>query len=97
MLRQEGAQSTRFNDVGLLTMRRYYFNVRDDEKLTPDDEGLQFGDVAAAREETARAIAEMLKDVMPDGAERVITIEVRDEDNRPLFRTTVRYQVEQLS
>ena len=78
-------------------MRRYYFHVRDDEKLTPDHEGLEFADIAGAHHEAARAVSEILKDAMPDGAERVITIEVRDQDQRPLFRTTVRYQVELLA
>lgn len=46
-------------------MRRYYFDLRDDNGLFVDDEGLECRDVSAVQAEAARALADMARDVEP--------------------------------
>ena len=64
-------------------MKRYYFDMRDGENVTRDDEGLEFPDLAAAQEEAAKALADIARDVVrksvraPSGQRMVV--EVRDD------------------
>ena len=76
-------------------MPRYYFDVRDGH-LTEDDIGLEFDGIEAARDEAARALGEMARDVFPGSVARELAIEVRDENKEPLLRTTLRFEVQRL-
>ena len=49
-------------------MKRYYFDMRDGENVTRDDEGLEFPDLAAAQEEAAKALADIARDVVRKSA-----------------------------
>jgi hypothetical protein len=63
--------------------KRYYFDVREGEDISPDDEGMELASLAAAQAEAARALAEMARDKVrnrPDGAGHQMTIDVRDDD-----------------
>ena len=46
-------------------MPRFYFDVRDGLRFTPDNVGLMFSDIEAAKVEATRALAEIAKDVLP--------------------------------
>jgi hypothetical protein len=59
-------------------MPRYYFDTHDDGELTPDEDGLEFDDLEAVKLETARALTEIAKDVVPGSTRRVLAITVRD-------------------
>lgn len=76
-------------------MPRYYFDVRDGH-LTEDDVGIEFDGIEAARDEAARALGEMARDVLPGSAVREIAIQVRDGTREPLLRTVLRFEVERL-
>jgi hypothetical protein len=39
--------------------KRYYFDVREDEDITPDDEGMELPTLEAVQAEAAIALAEM--------------------------------------
>ena len=77
-------------------MPRYYFDIRDGEQFIEDDVGLQFPNIARARDEAARTLAEMAKDALPGASAREIAIEVRDEAKEPLLRTLLRFEVQRL-
>jgi len=77
-------------------MPHYYFDVRDGEKFTSDDTGLDFPDIAKARDEAARVLTEIAKFVLPGAAVRELAIEVRDAAKQPLLRATLRYEAQPL-
>ena len=59
-------------------MPLFFFDVRDNAHFTRDDEGLEFPTIEKARDEAARALAEMAKFVLPGAEVRELAIEVRD-------------------
>ncbi|WP_223967764.1 hypothetical protein [Bradyrhizobium sp. RD5-C2] len=65
-------------------MRRYFFDLRDEQGVVSDDEGMLFSTLEAVQDEAARALGDFARDevrrVSPDGGSaRQLTIEVRDE------------------
>jgi hypothetical protein len=78
-------------------MPRFYFDVRDGNDLRPDDDGLEFPTVHAARVEASRALAEMIKEEMPNGSRKRMAIEVRSEDRQPLLKVQMTFEVEPLA
>jgi len=75
-------------------MPRFDFNVRDGERHSRDDEGLDLTTIEDAREEASRAIAAMIRDAMPDGGHRDMATEVLGEDKHPILTVQVTFQVE---
>jgi uncharacterized protein DUF6894 len=78
-------------------MPHYYFDTRDNESLIADEVGLDLQDVKAARDEAVRGLADLAKDVLPEGTQRTLAIEVKDEFKRPLLRTALAFEVRYLS
>ncbi len=74
-------------------MARYYFDVRDGEVLTRDDEGLEFRGIDAASDEAARTLAEIACDVLPGAAHRVLAIEVRDETRELVLKAQLTFEI----
>ena len=67
-------------------MRRYYFEVRDDDNLQTDDEGRDFSSVEAVQDEATVSLAELALDAMAKrGADHRMSIEVRD-DRGPVLK-----------
>ena len=48
-------------------MPRFYFDVREGTSFTPDEEGLEFGNLDAAEREAATTAAEIRRDSLPKG------------------------------
>ena len=71
--------------------RRYYFDIRHDDHFVQDDVGSKLRSFQAAKEQAARALAEIARDALP-GA-RTLSIEVRDEMGLVL-RASLRVEVE---
>jgi hypothetical protein len=70
-----------------MAMPRFYFDIRDNEALAPDEEGLELPDMRAAEVEAAHSLAHMAKD-MPSGTEHHhMAVEVRTDDG-PIFKAT---------
>ena len=65
-------------------MPRFYFDVRDGDKLDLDDEGLEFASTHEARVEASRALAEMIKDAMPNGWHKAMALRSSGR-GQPLF------------
>jgi hypothetical protein len=78
-------------------MPRFYFDVRDGENFTRDNEGLDFDGIRQAQTEAARMLAEMMKEAMPDGSRCDMGVEVRDEAKRPLLKVQLTFAVEPLA
>lgn len=68
-------------------MARYYFNVREGDHLSLDEEGFECGSPESARAEAVRSLAEMARDIIKkyDGASHSLSVEVQDDDG-PLLK-----------
>jgi len=79
-------------------MTRYYFDMRDDDGVTIDDEGMELSSLQQVQEEAARSLAGMARDavVRLNGSEgHRLAIEVRD-DSGPLMRVRFSFEVDRL-
>jgi hypothetical protein len=71
---------------------RYYFDIRENNTVAVDEEGLELPDLKAAEIEAARSLADMTKS-LPGGAEHHhLAIEVRTEKGRA-FDATFIFQI----
>jgi hypothetical protein len=69
-----------------------FFDIDDDGDLRRDDEGMDFADIPAAREEAIQTLVGLARDILPtDGQHRTLAIVVRGADDRQLFRATLSY------
>jgi hypothetical protein len=75
-------------------MPRYYFDVRDGDHFAIDPDGLDLPGIKEARTDASMALAEMVRDAMPDGPCRAMAIEVRGEDKEPLVKVQILFEVE---
>ncbi|MCP3385572.1 hypothetical protein NLM31_34840 [Bradyrhizobium sp. CCGUVB4N] len=58
-------------------MTRYYFDIRDDTGLYPDEEGLECETQREAEVEAARTLADLARDLAPMDERRDVAVEVR--------------------
>jgi hypothetical protein len=68
-------------------MPRYYFDLRDDDGLSVDYEGMELPSIEAVQEEAARSLADMARDTVRKPSLSLsrnhrLAIEVRDEDGQ---------------
>ena len=63
-------------------MTRYYFDIRDDTGLYPDEEGLEFGTQREAEMEAAHALADLARDLAVADERRDVSVEVRTDAKR---------------
>jgi hypothetical protein len=70
-------------------MPRFYFDVRDGAKFTPDEDGLEFESLDKAEHEAACTAAEIGRDALPKGDVREIIVEVRNEHHQRVITVTV--------
>jgi hypothetical protein len=62
-------------------MARYFFDLRDNDRLLPDTEGTALDSLDAARRWAVSALSEYIKDIVPNESHRSIAVEVRDKDS----------------
>ena len=63
-------------------MPRYYFDVRDGESVSTDDEGIDLRTLESAWLEAALSAAELAKDTLPERlfhGDQQMTVDIRDE------------------
>jgi hypothetical protein len=60
-------------------MPRYFFDIHDSVRSTTDDVGVELDELEAARQEAARTLGEIARDILPDGDRQEVVIEVKDE------------------
>ena len=68
-------------------MKRYYFDIRDGDGFSPDEEGLELPDIEAAQQEAALCLAHLARDAVRISRRNahLMQIEVRDH-NGPLLQ-----------
>lgn len=69
-------------------MTRYYFDIRDDTGLYPDEEGMEFGTQREAEVEATESLAGLARDIATMDERRDVAIEVRT-DSRPVFQAAL--------
>jgi hypothetical protein len=78
-------------------MPLYYFDLRDDDKLVPDDEGTEVSSIDEVQNEAAYALADMLRDQLPvgngNGHARDLVVEVRDSGG-PVMHTRFSFEMQ---
>jgi hypothetical protein len=77
-------------------MPRYYFDVCDGTRFSPDDEGLEFDSLDAAEYEAACMAAEIGRDRLPQGDRREVTVEVNNEHRQRVLTIKVLMEVERV-
>jgi len=80
-------------------MPRFYFDLRDEEELAFDEEGLELSGVRAAQAEAARSLADMARDAACSSeainGRRHMAIEVRDASG-PVMQVKFTFEIETL-
>ena len=74
-------------------MPRFYFDVRQDGRLTADTEGEELADNAAAEREATLVASHLTKELLSCGRGN-LAVEVRDKIGKPVVRATVSLDVE---
>ena len=75
---------------------RFYFDVRDGAKFTPDDEGLECASLDTAERMAAETAAEIGRELLPKGDAREITVEVRNEHRQRVLTATASLEIHQV-
>jgi hypothetical protein len=66
-------------------MALYFFDTRDDDKLIPDDVGLECLNLEEVKAQAAISLAELARDVLPASLRRRLRVDVRDQDHRSVM------------
>ena len=75
-------------------MSRYYFDMRHEDEIATDEEGIELATIESVQEEAARSLEDMARDaVHRDGKRRPMAIEVRD-DNGPVLQARFTFEIE---
>jgi len=74
-------------------MPQYFFDTRDGPELLRDEEGLELDGIQQARDEAARGLLDLARDLITGSESRELAIEVRDRRNMPLLRVTLSFEV----
>jgi uncharacterized protein DUF6894 len=80
-------------------MPRYYFDFMDESGLLTDDEGVELANSAAAQEEAARSLGDMLRDVarrFKGRAPQGMAITVRD-DTGPVMQVRFSFEMTRMN
>jgi hypothetical protein len=75
-------------------MPRFFFDIHDGEKFTPDRQGLDLDDLEAAKAEAKKTLPEIVKDELRDGDRRDFTVDVKDVAGQIVWRVTLSLVVE---
>ena len=76
-------------------MPRFYFDTYDGDRFLPDETGIEFKDIKAAKDEAQKALPDMAKDALPDGNHRTFVVSVRDEAGQVVLRVALSLVVEE--
>jgi Domain of unknown function (DUF6894) len=75
-------------------MPLFYFDVRDGEKFTVDEQGQNFNGIEDARDTATLGLAKMAREVLPGPVRRRLAVEVRDDKAKePLLVVALMFEV----
>lgn len=73
-------------------MKRYFFDIRDGDELSPDELGVELPDIKAVKTEAARSLADISRTDSYGHPFRHMAIEVRDDDG-PVLEATFNWKL----
>ena len=77
-------------------MPRFYFDVREGAKFSPDHEGLEFDSLDGAERAAAELAAEIGRDRLPKGEARAITVELSNEHRQRVLTVRVLMEIDRV-
>ncbi|MTH62442.1 DUF6894 family protein [Paracoccus litorisediminis] len=77
-------------------MPRYFFDIDDGLRFTSDELGQALPDRAAARHLAIAVLPPLARDVLPDGDRHAVSVVVRNEQGRRIFRAVLELVAEWL-
>ena len=77
-------------------MPRYYFDIRENDTLVVDEEGLELPDLRAAEIEAAASLGHMARDALPGAERHHMAIEVRTVQDGGVFKATFLFETARL-
>jgi hypothetical protein len=75
-------------------MPRFFFDAGDGDRLSRDDEGLDFLDLAQARKAALISLAEAARDELPKGERHLFAVVIRDAEGRQLLAASLLLRIE---
>jgi hypothetical protein len=75
-------------------MPRFFFDIHDGEKFTPDRQGVELEGLEAAKREAKKAVRDIIWDAMPEGDRRDFTVDVKNVAGQIVWRVTLSLVVE---
>lgn len=73
-------------------MARYFFDVRDCKGFHRDTIGDEFDSFEEARQQAQALLPDIARAELPDGEYHLIICDVRDEDDRTVYRGEISYR-----
>jgi hypothetical protein len=70
-------------------MARFHFDIREDGRFVPDNDGRELADLGAAEAQAVELAALLGRDRLPAGKTQAVTIEVRDGNGQQVATATV--------
>lgn len=74
-------------------MTRFFFDHRDGDQVSVDDEGVELASPDKARHQAKVTLGEIAKDALPKEGDRELGINVRDQDGEPVVHLGLSYRV----
>jgi hypothetical protein len=81
---------------GAITLPLYFFDTREDSRLTQDSEGQELSGRDAARAEATRGLVDLAKEALPGAFRRKLAVEVRDAHG-DVLRASLSFEVATLT
>jgi hypothetical protein len=82
--------------VGGIVVPRFYFDVWEGAKLTPDEAGRELDSLEAAERVATEAVADIGRDRLPKGNACAVTVELRDEHRQRVLMVTVSMEIHRM-
>jgi bifunctional DNase/RNase len=75
-----------------MAMSRYYFDLDDGRRCHHDLDGAETDDLDEVRREAIAVLPDLAAEALRAGDHRVCKVQVRDTDNRVVFRATLTFE-----
>lgn len=73
-------------------MGRYFFDIRDATGMHRDTIGEECENFDEARQQAQSLLPDVIRTQLPDGEYHLVTCDVRDEDDRTVYRGEISYR-----
>ena len=72
----------------------YHFDIHDGARFTKDETGVELDSIKGARQEAARMLGELAREIRLDGDRRDIVIEVKDQTGQRVLVAKLSVSIE---